>query len=135
MPGKGGDVRLLLDTHAFLWWLDQDKRLSPKVRRAVQDQTNTILVSAATAWEITTKARVGKLTRAADIAADVAGWVRGQGFVELPITMLHAQLAGGLSGAHRDPFDRMLIAQARLEDVHMATDDPMFDQFEVRRFW
>ena len=135
MPGQGGDVRLLLDTHAFLWWLDADRRLSRKVRRAVEDETNTILVSAASAWEITTKARLGKLPGALDVAADVAACVNSQGFVELEITIRHAQWAGNLHGDHRDPFDRMLIAQAQLEDLAVATDDSMFDRFAVRRLW
>ena len=128
-------VRLLLDTHARLWWLDGDRRLPLKVRRAIADDTNTILVSAASAWEITTKARIGKLPGARDVAADVAGCVAGQGFSPLDITVLHAQRAGGFAGAHRDPFDRMLIAQAQLEDLALVSDDDVFDDCQVRRFW
>ena len=128
-------MRLLLDTHALLWWLDGDRRLPLKVRRAIADDSNSILVSAASAWEITTKARLGKLPRALDVAADVAGCVAGQGFSALDITVLHAQRAGGLAGAHRDPFDRMLIAQAQLEDVALVSDDEVFDDYQVRRFW
>ena len=128
-------MRLLLDTHALLWWLDGDRRLSPKARRAINNQSNTILVSAASAWEITTKARLGKLPGAADVAADVAACVASQGFVPLDITLLHAQKAGRLPGDHRDPFDRMLIAQSQMEDVALVTDDEVFDGFDVRRFW
>lgn len=128
-------MRLLLDTHALLWWLDGDRRLSARARRAVADQTNTILVSAASAWEITTKSRLGKLPGAVDVAADVAGCVAAQGFAPLNITLLHAQRAGRLAGVHRDPFDRMLIAQAQLEDVAVVTDDPAFETFDVRRCW
>lgn len=128
-------VRLLLDTHSLLWWLDGDRRLPPKVRRAMADDSNTILVSAASAWEITTKARLGRLPGALDVAADVAGCVAGQGFTALDITVLHAQRAGGLAGAHRDPFDRMLVAQAQLEDVALVSDDEALDDFNVRRFW
>jgi PIN domain nuclease of toxin-antitoxin system len=128
-------VRLLLDTHALLWWLDGDRRLSSKARRAIADDANTILVSAASAWEVTTKARLGKLPGAADVAADVAGCVASQAFSPLDITMLHAQRAGGLVGNHRDPFDRMLIAQAQLEDVAVVSDDAVFDAYGVRRFW
>lgn len=126
---------MLLDTHTLLWWLDGDRRLSLKARRAIRDESNTILVSAASAWEITTKARLGKLPRALDVAADVTGCVAGQGFSALDITMLHAQRAGGLAGEHRDPFDRMLIAQAQLEDVAVVSDDEVFDRYGVRRFW
>jgi PIN domain nuclease of toxin-antitoxin system len=128
-------MRLLLDTHALLWWLDGDRRLSPKARRAIGDESNTILVSAASAWEITTKARLGKLPGATEVAADVAACVAGQAFQSLDITLLHAQKAGRLPGEHRDPFDRMLIAQSQIEDVAVVSDDEAFDAFDVRRFW
>ena len=128
-------MRLLLDTHAFLWWLDGDRRLSLRARRAIASETNTILVSAASAWEITTKARIGKLPGALEVAADVAGCVAAQGFMPLDITLLQAQRAGNLCGEHRDPFDRMLIAQAQLDDVALVSDDDTFDRYGVRRFW
>lgn len=128
-------MRLLLDTHALLWWLDGDRRLSSKARRAIADDSNTVLVSAASAWEITTKARLGKLPGALDVAADVAGCVASQAFVPLDITILHAQRAGNLAGEHRDPFDRILIAQAQLEDVAVVTDDEVFEEYGVRRVW
>lgn len=128
-------MRLLLDTHAFLWWLDGDRRLSLKSRRLIADETNVVLVSAASAWEITTKARLGKLPGARDVAADVAGSVARQGFVPLDITLIHAQRAGALAGEHRDPFDRMLIAQTQLEDVSIVSDDHVFDDYGVRRVW
>jgi PIN domain nuclease of toxin-antitoxin system len=128
-------VRLLLDTHALLWWLDGDRRLSLKARRAIANESNAILVSAVSAWEITTKARLGKLAGATDVAADVAACVAAQGFLSLDITLLHAQRAGSLPGTHRDPFDRMLIAQSQIEDVALVTDDEAFDAFDVRRLW
>lgn len=128
-------MRLLLDTHALLWWLDGDRRLSPKARRAIANASNTILVSAASAWEITTKARLGKLPGALEVAADVAGCIAGQGFAPLEITILHAQRAGSLPGAHRDPFDRMLAAQGQIDDVAVVSDDEVFDSYGVRRFW
>ena len=106
-----------------------------KARRAIANQSNTILVSAASAWEITTKARLGKLPGAMDVAADVAACVHGQGFLPLDITLLHAQRAGRLPGEHQDPFDRMLIAQTQMEDVALVSDDEAFDTFDVRRFW
>lgn len=128
-------MRLLLDTHTLLWWLDGDRRLSPQARLALADEANTVLVSAASAWEIATKVRIGKLPGAIDVAADVAGVVRGQGFEELEMTIVHAQRAGGLPGAHRDPFDRMLIAQAHLENLPLVSDDAVFDEYGVTRFW
>jgi PIN domain nuclease of toxin-antitoxin system len=127
--------RLLLDTHAFLWWLDGDRRLPLRVRRRIGDETNVILVSAASAWEITTKARLGKLPGAMAVAADVAGAIASQGFSALEISILHAQRAGNLPGDHRDPFDRMLIAQAQLEDVPLVSNDGVFDGFSVNRVW
>jgi PIN domain nuclease of toxin-antitoxin system len=128
-------VRLLLDTHAFLWWLDGDRRLSATARGLIADEANAVLVSAASAWEITTKARLGKLPGATEVAADVLGCIGHQNFVPLDITVLHAQRAGGLEGDHRDRFDRMLIAQAQLEDVAILSDDRVFDAYGVRRIW
>jgi PIN domain nuclease of toxin-antitoxin system len=128
-------VRLLLDTHALLWWLDGDRRLSRKARTAIGAEINSVIVSAASAWEITTKARLGKLRGAIDVATDVAGCVAGQGFSTLDITILHAQRAGRLPGDHRDPFDRMLIAQAQIEDLSLVSDDRVFDTYGVTRFW
>ena len=128
-------MRLLLDTHALLWWLEGDRRLSRRARTAIGDEGNLIMVSAASAWEIATKARLGKLPGALEVAADVAGCVTGQGFLALDITILHAQRAGRMPGAHRDPFDRMLIAQAQIEDLPVVTDDAVFDAFGVTRFW
>ncbi|PYR58374.1 MAG: PIN domain nuclease [Acidobacteria bacterium] len=128
-------MRLLLDTHALLWWLDGSRRLSRKARAAIGDEATSVFVSAASAWEITTKARLGKLPGAVDVAADVAGCVAGQGFSAMDITILHAQRAGRLPGDHRDPFDRMLIAQAQLEDLPIVSDDDAFDGYGVTRFW
>ena len=128
-------MRLLLDTHALLWWLDGDRRLSRKARTAIGAEINSVIVSAASGWEITTKARLGKLPGAIDVAADVAGCVAGQGFSTLDITILHAQRAGRLPGDHRDPFDRMLIAQAQIEDLSLVSDDRVFDTYGVTRFW
>ena len=128
-------MRVLLDTHAFLWWLDGDRRLSLKARRLIADETSAVLISAASAWEITTKSRLGRLPGAQDVAADVVGCVASQGFVPLEVSVLHAQRAGGLGGEHRDPFDRMLIAQAQLEDVAIISDDRIFDDYDVRRMW
>ena len=128
-------MRVLLDTHAFLWWLDGDSRLPLRSRRFIKDEDNTILVSAASAWEITTKERLGKLPGAAEVAADVAACVASQAFQSLPMTLLHAQRAGRLPGPHRDPFDRMLAAQAQLEGVSIISNDHVFDDFGVARIW
>ena len=128
-------MRLLLDTHAFLWWLDGDRRLPQRVRAVLGRQGNEVLVSAASVWEITTKARLGKLPGAADVAADVPACLASQGFVPLPITVQHAQRAGALGGSHRDPFDRMLIVQAQTEGVPIVSNETVFDDYGVARFW
>lgn len=128
-------ARLLLDTHAFLWWLDGDKRLVPKARRLLGSEDHQLLVSAASVWEVTTKARIGKLPGALAVAADVPACIAGQGFVPLSISVQHAQLAGALPGPHRDPFDRMLIAQAQTERVAIVSSDEIFDAYGVQRIW
>ncbi len=128
-------MRVLLDTHTFLWWLDGDRRLSRRARALIGDDANEILVSAASAWEISTKARLGRLPGALDVAADVAGCLASQGFSALDISVVHAQRAGHLPGQHRDPFDRMLAAQAQAEDVPIVSNDRAFDGFGVRRIW
>ena len=128
-------MRLLLDTHAFLWWLAGHDRLPAVARRAIGDELNDKLVSAATAWEITTKCRLGKLPGAEAVADDITGAIAGEGFVELPISVDDAARAGGLAGPHRDPFDRMLIAQAMSLNLMVVSIDPIFDQYGVRRLW
>ena len=128
-------MRLLLDTHTLLWWLDGDRRLPRQARAVIAAPTNDIRVSAASAWEITTKARLGKLPGALDVASDVAGAVAGQGFLAIEITIVHAQRAGSLPGPHRDPFDRMLAAQALAEHLPIVSNDDVFDAFGVRRIW
>jgi PIN domain nuclease of toxin-antitoxin system len=128
-------VRLLLDTHAFLWWLAGDEQLSLAAREAAADESNAVLVSAASAWEITTKHRLGKLEGARSIVADLDGAVAGQGFEALAISLRHAQAAGSLPGPHRDPFDRMLIAQAMLDDLVLVSNEEPFDAYGVKRLW
>jgi len=128
-------MRALLDTHAFLWWLAGDSVLSAAARTMIGDEDSTIFVSAATAWEIATKHRLGKLPGAASIAPDIQGSVQGQGFMPLDVTMRHAQRAGALRGYHRDPFDRMLIAQAMVEDCMLISNEQVFDRYNVPRLW
>ncbi|MDE0030148.1 MAG: type II toxin-antitoxin system VapC family toxin [Deltaproteobacteria bacterium] len=128
-------MRLLLDTHAFMWWLAGNRRLSPAARRAVDDSSNDVVVSAATAWEITTKHRVGKLPEAEAVARDVTASIASQGFEELEITVKDAERAGRLPGAHRDPFDRMLIAQALTHNLTVVSIDSVFDRYGVSRLW
>lgn len=128
-------MKLLLDTHAFLWWLDGDKRLSPRARRAIGDAGNAVWVSALTAFEIALKSRVGRLPHAEAVAGDVAGAILGQGFTALDLTVAHAQRAGDFPLTHRDPFDRLLAAQAIHEGLHFVSNDEAFDRLGVARFW
>jgi PIN domain nuclease of toxin-antitoxin system len=128
-------VRLLLDTHAFLWWLAGDDALSAAARSAIADEGNDIFISAASAWEITTKHRIGKLSGVAAIVADLDRAIADQGFINLPISLRHGQVAGALPGPCREPFDRMLIAQAMLESLVLVSNEQPFDAYGVGRLW
>ena len=125
-------MRILLDTHAFLWWLTDNTRLSRFARRTIGDEANDVAVSAASAWEIATKARLGRLP---DIGDDIAGLIAREGFEQISITVADAERAGRLPGPHRDPFDRMLIAQATGLGIPIVSIDPVFDRYEVQRLW
>jgi PIN domain nuclease of toxin-antitoxin system len=128
-------VKLLLDTHAFLWWLAGDTRLTVKAREAIHGDSNLTYVSAASAWEIATKFRIGKLNHAAAVALDVSSAIASQRFKELPVTASHGQTAGALATDHRDPFDRMLVAQAMLEQMAFVSNETRFDVFPIKRLW
>jgi PIN domain nuclease of toxin-antitoxin system len=128
-------LNLLLDTHALIWWLGGDEALSILAREAIADAGNTVAVSAASAMEISTKFRLGKLGQAALLARNFEAIIRSQGFAELPITFRHAGAAGAMNIAHKDPFDRLLIAQAQVEDMVLASNERLFDDYAVRRLW
>ena len=128
-------MRLLLDTHAFLWWLAGDEALSETSRQGIKTDADAIFVSAASVWEISTKHRLGKLPGAGAIVGDMAEAIASQGFVGLPIEVRHAQAAGALPGPRRDPFDRMLIAQALMEDLLLVSNERAFEAYGVRRLW
>jgi PIN domain nuclease of toxin-antitoxin system len=127
-------VQLLLDTHALLWWLAGDRRLSAPARRAIENDENAVFVSAASAWEISTKHRLGKLDAAA-IAGRLGALLTSQGFESLDMTVNHAERAGALPGEHRDPFDRMLAAQAQAENLTLVSNDAAFDGYGVALLW
>jgi PIN domain nuclease of toxin-antitoxin system len=129
-------VRLLLDTHAFLWWVFADPKLSRTARAAISDDVeNSVFVSAASAWEIATKYRIGKLSDARVVAEDISSAISGEGFSPLAVSVLHAERAGRLVGHHRDPFDRMLIAQAISEDLVLLSNERAFEAYGVKRLW
>ncbi|MCT0202154.1 type II toxin-antitoxin system VapC family toxin [Synechococcus sp. CS-603] len=128
-------MQLLLDTHALLWWLAEPELLSAPVLAALVDPSQQVFVSAASAWEIATKHRLGRLP-SADIVLQ-EGWtlLEAQGFVALPVTWRHGLRAGSYALAHRDPFDRLLAAQAELDGLTLVTDDPALASFPCRRLW
>ncbi|MBU2515849.1 type II toxin-antitoxin system VapC family toxin [bacterium] len=123
---------MLLDTHVFLWWLFNDPKLSDKVRDILQDFDNSIFVSSVSVWEITTKYRLGKLPAASSVAENVPYWIIKAGFKPLAITPEHAQLSGNWDVNHRDPFDRMLAAQSKLEDLYLISFDKIFSVFPIK---
>lgn len=128
-------MRLLLDTHALIWFLAGDAKLSLRARNEIEAPGAVVLASAVSAMEIVTKHRLGKLPQAGEIAGDFEGSIERHGFDGLPISLKHAQLAGGLSIAHKDPFDRLLIAQALLESLTLVSNERVFDQAGVDRLW
>jgi PIN domain nuclease of toxin-antitoxin system len=129
-------VRLLLDTHAFLWWVFADPKLSRAARTAISDEAqNDVFISAASVWEIATKYRIGKLAGARVVAEDVSGAIAAEGFNPLAVSVLHAERAGGLAGDHRDPFDRILIAQAISDDLALVSNERVFEAYGVKRLW
>ncbi len=128
-------MRLLLDSHALICWFAGDRQLSVPAQRAIEDEQNDILISAVSAWEIATKYRLGKLPEAEALALDITGAIASQDFEELPLTIEDGARAGSLPGPHRDPFDRMLIAQALSRDLTLVSIEPHFDNYGVRRLW
>jgi PIN domain nuclease of toxin-antitoxin system len=120
-------MRLLLDTHTFLWWLTGARRLGPQARRTIAEPENVVFVSAATAWEIAVKRAAGKL----DASGDIGGWIEDEGFVPLGIDVEHAVASAELPPHHSDPFDRLLVAQARLEELALVARDDAIDKYDV----
>ncbi|HET8726029.1 MAG TPA: type II toxin-antitoxin system VapC family toxin [Alphaproteobacteria bacterium] len=128
-------MRLLLDTHALLWWFAGNVRLSRKAADAIGRQDSVVFVSAASAWEIATKVRLGKLPSAVAFVAGFREYLEQQNFSELAVSVAHGRTAGSLPGDHPDPFDRMLIAQAQAEDLLLISNETLFDSYGVRRLW
>ena len=130
-----GTMRLLLDTHALLWWLFDDPQLSETAREAIRKPDTEVFVSSASAWEISTKYRLGELPEAEEAAHNLPALLQRARFEALPISVEHALTAGMPDGHQRDPFDRMLIAQAKLERMPVVTRDLEFKQYGVRVIW
>lgn len=121
-------MKLLVDAHTLLWWLDDPALLSEQARLAIRDGGNDVLVSAATIWEIVVKQALGKL----DAPEDLADAISASRFATLPVTMPHALAVRWLPAIHRDPFDRMLIAQAMVEQLEIVTRDQAIPKYAVR---
>lgn len=128
-------MRVLLDTNALLWWFAGDVKLSTTARNVMSRDDTTAFVSAASAWEICTKFRIGKLPTARELCEDFLGVVTRHQFEPLAISVEHGRLAGQMAGVHKDPFDRMLAAQALIEGVPLVTNDAVFTGFGVKVVW
>jgi PIN domain nuclease of toxin-antitoxin system len=128
-------MRFLLDTHTLLWSFNDSPSLSPRARKLIENGRNEILISAASGWEIATKVRLGKLPTGADLVDELERYLAQLGCDALPISLDHAVRAGSLPGEHRDPFDRMLIAQAQMENLRIVSNDRIFDAYHVERVW
>jgi len=128
-------VKVLLDTCAVIWATLSPSSLTSNVQEIISDENNVILVSAASAWEIATKVRLGRLPGAERLERDYLDVMENAGYTALPIDSQSALRAGRMPGDHRDPFDRMLAAQALALDIPILSPDPQFDGFGVRRIW
>jgi PIN domain nuclease of toxin-antitoxin system len=127
-------MKVLLDSHTLFWWFSDPTRLSPRASSIIAKPGNAVLVSAATAWELAIKANLGKLD-ALPLVMELAHHVEEEGFVELPISIAQATRAGLLPLHHRDPFDRLLVAQAQDLNVPILSSDTLLDRYDVKRLW
>jgi len=128
-------MRLLLDTHAFLWWITDDSRLSDRARRSIAAKTHTVFLSAASGWEILLKAGLGRLTFLQDPERFIPEQVAVNGFEVLPVHLHHVLRIHSLPRLHRDPFDRVLVAQALSEQMALISGDPQIAQYPVDAVW
>jgi len=128
-------VRLLLDTHAFLWWVADDERLSPRAAALIAEPSNEVLVSAATAWEVVVKSALGRVEVPTPVDRFLTAQIEANAFIPLPIHMRHALGLAALPQIHRDPFDRILVAQAVAEDLTIVSRDRVMDGYPVTVEW
>ena len=128
-------MRLLLDTHALLWWLTKNPSLTVSAQNRLKNRDYTVLVSAASVWEIATKVRLGKLDVAIEVVENFGAYLARERFEVVSVTAQHAIRAGLLPGPHKDPFDRMLIAQAIAENIPIVSNDRALDGYGAQRLW
>ena len=128
-------MKLLLDTHVLIWWLADPWRVPDHVQDTIVQSASDVFVSAASAWEIGVKLRIGKLAFDAVFLDDFDTQVRSLAFGPLPMTAAHAVAGAKLPGSHKDPFDRMLIAQSLVEDIPLVSSDAAFDAYPINRLW
>ena len=128
-------MRLLLDTHAFLWFITNDPKLSPAAKALIADPNNEILVSPASYWETAIKVSIGKYPLSVPYETFITQGIDGNGFKILPIEPRHTAVLTTMTFHHRDPFDRMLLAQAQVEKLSVVSSDTLFDQYGVSRLW
>jgi len=128
-------VRLLLNTHVFLWWAEDAAALSRKARAAISDPANQCLLSVASCWEMAIKISLGKLRLPAPLEQFVPEQLSANGFEQQPINFRHVARVAKLPFHHRDPFDRLLIAQAIEEELALVSRDPVFKMYDIRRVW
>ena len=127
-------MEVILDTHALLWWVNEPRRLSKRANSILTNTDTTVLVSAAVAWELAIKVNLGKLDALA-LLTGLTQRVQKEGFTELPVTIEHATRAGLLPRHHRDPFDRLLVAQAQDLGIPILSADELLDRYDVKRLW
>lgn len=128
-------MRLLLDTHAFLWWVADDERLSPRAAALIAEPSNEVLVSAATAWEVVVKSALGRVEVPTPVDRFLTAQIEANAFIPLPIHMRHTLGLAALPQIHRDPFDRILVAQAVAEDLTIVSRDRVMDGYPVTVEW
>jgi PIN domain nuclease of toxin-antitoxin system len=128
-------MKVLLDTHTFLWWIADSPRLSARAREVIRDSNNELVFSAASGWEIAIKAQLGRLQLPDNLEQFIVGQLSLNTILVLPIQLRHALHVYTLPQHHRDPFDRMLVAQSQVENLPILTTDPQIAQYEVKTIW
>ena len=128
-------MKVLLDTHAFLWWVNDDRRLSDRAREVIGDGATDLFLSAASGWEIAIKTRLGKLQLPSNLDQFIVEQLAMNSIESLPILLRHGLHVANLPQHHRDPFDRILIAQSQLDDLPIVTADHVFAQYDVQVIW